>query len=339
MAITDLAGRTLSVPFDPDRIVCLGPGTLRLIVYLQAESKVAGVEAMEKRFSTGRPYWMAHPELQKLPSCGPGGPAGIGKKPDGEAILGVKPQIVFSTFWDAGMADEVQKLLGVPVVVLSYGALATFEDNYVADSLMVAGKILNREKRAEEVVGFIESLKKDLNQRTADIPPDQKPGVYVGGLGFKGIMGIESTDKRFLPFHWVHAKNLADTFPATMGSHVMVDKEAFLKLNPDIIFLDLSGLPMVIEDMKKKPEYYQALKAFSDRNVFTLLPFNWYTTNIGTALADSFAIGKILYEKRFEDLDPAIKADEIYTFLVGKPVYEQMSKDFGPLGVRPDFLH
>ncbi|MEA1939888.1 MAG: iron ABC transporter substrate-binding protein, partial [Candidatus Caldatribacteriota bacterium] len=32
---------------------------------------------------------------------------------------------------------------------------------------------------------------------------------------------------------------------------------------------------------------------------------------------------------RFKDIDPEKKADEIYTFLVGKPVYKEMQRDFG----------
>ena len=44
VSVTDMAGRRVSAPFDPDRIVCIGPGALRQIVYLQAEAKVVGVE-------------------------------------------------------------------------------------------------------------------------------------------------------------------------------------------------------------------------------------------------------------------------------------------------------
>ena len=87
VTVTDMAGRQVTAPFNPERIVCLGPGTLRLIVYLQAESKVAGVENMEKMNPGGRPYWIAHPELSKLPRCGPGGPASINKKPDHQKSL------------------------------------------------------------------------------------------------------------------------------------------------------------------------------------------------------------------------------------------------------------
>ena len=51
-----------------------------------------------------------------------------------------------------------------------------------------------------------------------------------------------------------------------------------------------------------------------------------------TALADAYAIGKILYPAQFEDVELASKADEIYTFLVGKPIYKRMEKDYGPIG-------
>ena len=118
-----------------------------------------------------------------------------------------------------------------------------------------------------------------------------------------------------------------------------MDKEILLKLDPEIIFIDGTGLVMVTEDYRKKPEYYGALQAFSNRKVFSLLPFNFYTTNIGTALADAYAIGKILYPKRFENLNPEKKADEIYSFLLGAPVYQQMKKDYGAIGQKAPFLN
>ena len=51
--------------------------------------------------------------------------------------------------------------------------------------------------------------------------------------------------------------------------------------------------------------------------------------NIGTALADAYYIGKVLYPNKFADVNPEEKADKIYTFLVGKPVYKEMAKEFG----------
>lgn len=335
--MTDMAGRQVTAPFDPERIVCIGPGTLRLIVYLHAETKVVGVEDMEKMNPGGRPYWIAHPEFSRLPRCGPGGPAGINKKPDLEAVLSVKPQVIFITYMDGPLADEVQRTLEIPVVVLSYGAFAIF-DEAVYDALRIAGKVMNRKKRADDVVNYIESLRKDLQGRTASITEKSKPRVYVGGIGYRGAHGIESTEQRYIPFKWIDAKNVALQVRPSIGSHVFLDKEMLLKLNPDIIFIDDGGLNLIAEDYHKKPKYYKALKAFSNRRVYTLLPFNWYTTNIGTALIDAYAIGKVLYPQKFADLDLANKADEIYIFLVGKPVFSEMEKVYGPIGQRPSFL-
>lgn len=337
VTITDMSGRTLAAPLDPERIVCIGPGTLRLIVYLQAEAKVVGVEDMEKANPGGRPYWLAHPELAKLPHCGPGGPAGIDKKPDLEAVLSLAPQVIFITYMDTTLADEVQQTLGIPVVVLSYGAFATF-DEAVLDSIRVAGKILNRERRAEAVIAYINDLRSDLSDRGRKAAEGKKPSVYVGGIGYRGSYGIESTEQKYIPFSWVGADNVAERVEADAGSHVFMDKEMLLKLDPDVIFVDGGGLELTAVDYQKKPEYYNALKAFSERRVYTLHPFNWYTTNIGTALSDAYAIGKILDPEGYQDVDPAVKADEIYTFLVGKPVYGDMEKGYGPIGQMAQFL-
>jgi iron complex transport system substrate-binding protein len=310
---------------------------LRLIVYLQAQDKVAGVEDMEKANPGGRPYWIANPELHDLPTCGPGGPSGINKKPDLEAVMSVAPDVIFVTYMDKALADKVQATVNIPVIVLSYGTFANVDET-VYESLRKAGRILNREKRAEELITYINSLRKDLDKRTSDISTSHNPRVFVGGIGYRGSYGIESTEKDYIPLKWINAFNLAEEIEGRIGDHVLVDKETLLKLDPEVIFVDGGGLALIEEDYRKKKNYYNTLKAFKNRKVYMLLPFNWYTTNIDTALADAYAIGKILYKDTFEDIDPEKKADEIYTFMVGKPVYSDMKKDYGAIGETAPFL-
>ena len=331
LSITDTTGRRVNVPADPARIVCIGPGALRLIVYLEAQNRVVGVEEMEKTNPGGRPYWLAHPELAQLPRIGPGGSAAINKKPDMEAVLMARPDVIFITYMDAALADDVQKLLHIPVVVLSYGGFATF-DTVFHDSLRIAGRILNCEKRAEAVSYYIAALQTDLSDRVRGIPESQKPAAYIGGVGMRGSHGIESSEKNFIPLEWAGARNVAKPFAASEGSHVFMDREALLSVNPDVIFIDAGGMTLISEDYRKKPEFYKALKAFQTRRVVILHPFNFYTTNIDTALTDAWTVGKILYPERFKDIDLEKKADEIYTFFVGRPVYEQMKLAFGAIG-------
>ena len=181
--ITDMLGREVEVPKDVNKIVCVGPGCLRLITYLKATDKVVGVEDAEKKWDIyGRPYRIAHPELAELPTIGQGG---ANPKPNPEELLKVKPDVVFACYLTKEQANDLQQKTGIPVVVLSYGKLATFNNKELFDSIELAGKILGKEGRASEVVKFIKDCQTDLNERTKNISDDKKPTVYVGGIGFK----------------------------------------------------------------------------------------------------------------------------------------------------------
>jgi len=321
--VMDALGRSVDVPTDVGKVVAVGPGALRLVVYLNASDMVVGVEDFERRYSFGRPYIIAHPELKELPSVGPGGP---GKLPDFEALIKLKPDVIFITYVDGKTADEIEEKTGIPVVVLSYGALATFEDEELFRSIELAGKILGKEDRARELIEFIKSVQEDLRKRTSDVEPKK---AYVGGIGYKGAHGIESTEGGYPPFTAVHAENVADVLGR---GHHFIDKEELLEWQPDYIFIDEGGLKLILDDYRKNPEFYSSLKAVKEGNVYGILPYNFYATNIGTALADAYFIGKVLYPERFKDINPAEKADEIYTFLLGKPVYGTMAEQFGGFG-------
>ncbi len=331
----DLSGRQVTIARIPGRIVCLGPGSLRLIVYLQATDKVVGVENIEKRFPTTRPYWMAHPEMHKLPSAGPGGAAAINEMPALEAILALHPEIIFISYMEKKKADLLQYKLGIPVVVLTYGALGTFDET-VYESLRIAGAILDKSKRAEAVISNIEKVKSDLLDRTGKIPEDQRPRVYAGCIGYKGTHGMESTQSDYTPFVWTAAKNVAHR--KGPENHIIVGKEEILKWDPDFIFIDVAGFDLFRQDYMKMASFYHELRAFRKRRVYTLYPFNWYSTNIGTVICDSYAVGKILYPAEFSDVNLAEKANDVYRFLLGRSVYKEMESNYGPLSAAPTIL-
>ena len=134
LTVHDMAGRSVQVPSRPDRIISLGPGSLRLIVYLGVQHKLAGIEGMEKNLPTGRPYWYANQALARLPVIGPGGPANINKDPDLEAVLSVKPQFIFITQTEPARAvAALQRKLSIPVGSLTR-KVGSF-DSVVYDSL------------------------------------------------------------------------------------------------------------------------------------------------------------------------------------------------------------
>jgi iron complex transport system substrate-binding protein len=322
--VTDLAGRQVEVPVPANRVVAIGPGALRLVCYVNGADKVVGVENLEKQQPTGRPYILAHPELKDLPTIGQGGP---NSTPDSEKLVSVKPDVIFAaSLIDRAQADELQAKTNTPVVMLSYGNQVPFDED-VYESLLLIGRITGSEKRAREVIDYLQKCRQDLGERTKDIPEDKKPRVYVGALGMRGVHGIESTAAKYGPFVAIGARNVVDE-TSSRGS-VMIEKEKLLAWDPDIIFIDEGGLSLVRDDYKKNPRFYQSLQAVRKGRVYGQIPFNYYNTNIDTAIADAYYAGKVIFPECFKEIDPAKKADEIYQFFLGKPLYEQMAKDYG----------
>jgi iron complex transport system substrate-binding protein len=267
---------------------------------------------------------MANPSFADLPVIGPGGP---NNSPDPEKIISVQPEVIFSTYSpDKASADNLQSKTGIPVVALSYGKISVFDPAIYA-SLKLIGKITGMDQKAAEVINYMEKCLDDLSVRTKDTPDDKKPTTYAGGLGMKGVHGIESTQGNYSLFNAVHAKNVVDE-TGRIGS-VMIDKEKLIQWNPQKIFIDAAGLQMIKENFKKDPGIYNSLSAVKNGELYSLLPYNFYTTNIDTAIADAYYIGKVLYPDRFKDIDPGKKADEIYKILLGKELYSQMVKEYG----------
>lgn len=330
VTITDTLRRQVEVPSSVTRVVAIGPGALRLFVYAGNLDFLVGVEQMETGDVTGKPYMLANPDLAALPVIGQGGP---NNAPDPEKLLIADPQVIFSTYAsEAAAADELQEKTGIPVVVISYsgfGITSIFGER-VQNSLALIGQITGDTAKAQSAIDFIAQAQQDLDTRTKDIPASEKPSVYVGGLGSKGTHGIESTQGQYALLDVIHANNVVDE-TGESGS-IMIDKEKLLEWDPDFIFIDQGGYALVAEDYQKNPAFYDSLSAVINGNVFSQLPYNYYSTNIDTAIADAYFLGKILYPDAFEDIDPGQKADEIYQALLGQPLYAKMVESFGGFG-------
>jgi len=331
VTVTDTLGRTVTLPAAAQRVVAIGPGALRLYVYAGNLAYVVGVEEMETGNVSGKPYMLANPDLAKLPIIGQGGP---NNAPDPEKLLTVTPEVIFSTYaTDAAAADELQAQTGIPVVVIGYGGfgITSIFGEKVQNSLMLIGQVIGDTSKAEQANAFLQQSREDLEKRTKDIPDADKPSVYVGGLGAKGTHGIESTQGKYALLEVIHAKNVADE-TGKSGS-VMIDKEKLLEWNPDFLFIDQGGYAAVLEDYQKNPDFYNALTAVQNGQVYSQLPYNYYSTNIDTAIADAYFLGKTIYPTAFADVEIAQKADEIYQALLGKPLYAKMAEKFGEFGV------
>ena len=336
--IVDSTGKTVTVPDQVSRIICSGPGALRLITYFNVQDLVVAVDDMEaarKKFDA-RPYAIANPQYKKLPVFGE-----FRGNDDPEKILGLaaQPQVIFKTYAGMGYDPvELSQKTDIPVVVLGYGNLAVQRD-VIYKSLRIIGQVLNREERADELIGFFDKQIAELNQRTAAI--ENKKTCFVGGIAHKGPHGFLSTEPNYPPFEFVNAANIARASDVKVQnlSHSSFSKEKLLDENPQVLFLDLSTLQMGddhggLYELKTDP-VFQALDAVADGRVYGVLPYNWYTQNFGSILADAWYVGKVLYPAQFADVDPVKKADEVYEFLLSAKVYAEMDALFYNKAFKP----
>lgn len=328
--IIDAAGREVLIPSEVNSVVPLA-NALRMMCYLDAVDLVSGIELRETEDAILKAYnYVNHEVLSILPVVGTGGNNGYSTYY--EELVTLAPDVIICGYTKED-AENLQSKTGIPVVIIHTGTL--FEEDY-NESLRIIGQVCNKEDRAEEVIQYINDAMLDLENRSKDFPESEKPSVYVGALSFSGRHGIEGTYTNFPPFTIIEASDIfGDSYDHVKG--ITIDRELLLTEDPDILFLDPVSLSLVNADFVDQPEYYQALSAYRNGAIYTMIGYNYYYTNVEIAIADAYYAGTILYPQTFEDIDMNEKAKEIFSFFLDSDTYYQDLQDagfgFGPLSI------
>lgn len=315
--IVDGAGREVEIPEQVERIVCVGVGTLRYTVYLQAQDLVVGVEDCEQEATMTRLYnYVNFEQFAALPITGENG------VPYTEDIIDADPQVIILSAFASVDPDELTSKTGIPVVVVP-GSDTTMDDK-AYETIRILGEVCGVEDRAEELTGYLDGIKADLAQRIAAVPEGERPTVYVGGVSFKGHHGFEGTEAGYGPLALIGANNLADT--TGQAGAFNIDLEQVLEWDPNIIFVDFNGLPLINEDYAVNPDYYESLTAVQEGRVYSQISFRSNATNLETALADTYYAATVLYPEQFADVDIQEKTGEIFTMLLGSNPYNDLKE-------------
>ena len=332
VVVTDMIGRNVEiVPGSYTRVVCIGAGALRMYTYINGADLLCGVEDIDntslqnrpKMFdSVAIPYRIAYEtEFSTLPSCGVGGPQA--QAAEAEKILSCNPDIVISEYEDVQKEDALQEQLGIPVITLRSGPNNVFDDSFMG-SLRLLGLIFGKKDRAEAIVSFIDSEKAEISSRTAVVPEDAKPSVYVCGLGNWGTTNHLMTMPNYIAFDVANVRNAAS---GLSGRGVQaIEKEYFAALGKDmdIIVMDAAAVKNIKPLYKEDPTMFDTCKAWRDGEVYLQMAFNAYYTNYEIALANTWFVAKTVYPELFKDIDLSAKMDEITEVFLGKPLAEKI---------------
>ena len=329
ITITDAFDREVSIPENPEKIAVVGSGSMRYFVYLGIDlDDVCAVDYQDSKLNIEtvnvRPYALANPEILEIPEVG----AAKGVV-DNEKLLMSGADILFmggASSSNAEVANEIQEKTGIPVVMFYTGNYVTDAEK-IQDTLLMLGDILDKEQRAKDLIAYFDAVEADLKKRVAGLSAEET--VYVGGVSYNGVHGLDGTDPTYYPFAVLNIKNAAaEVTSVSQTGYAQISKEKLLAWDPDFILVDLSTLTAAeggaLVELKNDPSYRE-LTAVKNSMVYTVNPHTSMNVNHETTLANAYFIGKLLYPEQFEDIDPVKKADEIYTFVVGEPVFDLLS--------------
>jgi len=342
VTITDAFGREVTIPENPEKIAVVGSGSMRYFMYLGLDTDMfVAVDAQDGVLYSysyeQRPYALAHPELKEKQAVGP--TKGV---VDNEKLLMSGAEILFmggATSSNAEVANEIQEKTGVPVVMFYVGNYVT-DSEEIQDSLLMLGEILGKEQRAKDLIAYFDAVEDDLQKRVKGLSADET--VYVGGVAYNGVHGLDGTDPTYYPFAVLNLKNAAsEVSSVSQTGYAQISKEKLLEWDPDFIIVDLATLTAAeggaLVELKNDPSYKE-LTAVKNNMVYTVNPHTAMNVNHETTLANAYFIGKLLYPEQFEDIDPEKKADEIYSFVVGEPVFALLKENVEGLSYQRVFF-
>lgn len=312
-----------------EKIVCLGPGCLRLITYMKIQDKLIGVENNILRFSPNSIYTQALNKdfIKSLPIVGQGGP---GKMPNLETLINIRPDIIFTSFLSMEQVRHIQNKTKIPVIALSYGSgygsIYSKDDKTqekltsIKNSIKLIGKIMQKEQRAEEIILFMKEEENKLSKLSKSLKLSSiKKSIYIGGIAYKGLHGITSTESDYPALKLLNIKN---NILKEHKGHAYINEETLFIFNPDLIFLDSLSNKIVKDEIKKNKNIFNHIKAFKNKNIYWLYPSNFSNTNIENIYVNSWLISSYLGN----NIDMNLTKNRIYSLFLGEDIAKKIEK-------------
>lgn len=320
--IVDALGREVEIPAVVETIAALGNAP-RLCVYLQVQDRFVTTNQGDLGDSKFMAYgWGNQEAWEKLPVATSGG-YGVFHP---EVLLEADPDVILCTY-EADIVKDIEEQTGLPVVAVAQGTL--FGEDY-EQALRILGEVCGVEERAEELIAYLNASLDDLNERTKDIPDENKPLILGAAATFRGFHGIQGVYVDHPVFSAVNAKDAAtglEKQPFDTG--VEVDKEIILEWDPDILFLDSGNLGLVKNEYSEDPGFFEQLKAVENGMVYQCPNSTANYTNLEIPLANAYYVGSILYPEAFADVDFEAKVAEIFKTFLGRDGYLEALNDSG----------
>lgn len=299
VTVTDMRGRSISVPETIESVIALEAGSLRLLGYLGVTDRIIAVEDVghgrEKSpydFFSLATYRLAFPELKELPS--------IGNKQNHEGLIAADPDLIICSAVDPAELDRLQEILGIPVFGVDVDVELDDSSRFF-DQLAALGSLFSVPERARELSLGIQKHLDNLSSRARSVTEPVR--AYAGGMMFFGPANLLRTTGDFLPFDQSGALNVMASNPTGNRQPYMSSIESLIEASPEYVFVDSANLGLSkMGYLEKKELFDQQVPAFREQQVYSTLVYKYYGTNWENQLINSYIVGKVLYPGLYEDV-------------------------------------
>ncbi|MEG1847161.1 MAG: ABC transporter substrate-binding protein [Lachnospiraceae bacterium] len=244
--IVDQLGRTVQLPKQIDRVVSSYYITTSLIIALQAQDKLVGIEMKPDK----RPiYKKAAPEIIELPQVGNSKTISV------EECASLEAQVVIIPTKLEEFIEPLEKL-GICVVAVEPEDLDRF-----LDCIKLVGTIVGKQDRAEQLITYYQDKVEFITDLTKDIT--EQPSVLLLGTDMLSTCTTDMYQSSLIAM--AGGVNIASD--VKKGKWVAISKEQIIQYNPDVI-LNLSYSDFTLEEVAAETSFAQ-IPAVQNKQMYT----------------------------------------------------------------------
>jgi iron complex transport system substrate-binding protein len=221
----------------PQRIISLGPSITEELYLLGVENKIVGVTT----------YCQRPPQAQEIEKIGTVIEVNL------EKVISLQPDLVLATSLTNPKAKEKLKNLGIKVI--TFPSANSFRE--ICKQFLELGKIVSKEKEAEEIVYRAKKTVSSVKQKVKELP---KPKVLVQ-VGAKPLW-VAPKDSFVNDF--IEIAGGINVGPS--GKNGLYSREKVLKRNPDVIIITTMGI--VGKEEKKIWQKYKTISAVRNNRIY-----------------------------------------------------------------------
>ncbi|MEF3303432.1 ABC transporter substrate-binding protein [Paenibacillus sp. GYB003] len=276
LTFQDDAGRTVTVPSKPQRIVALSPQLLDLLYEVDGR-------AIARTTSPGTAVPDKAKDVEAI-----GGITSVHT----EKLLALKPDLVVGSPSFHKNLAELMDRSGIPFAMLGLG---TYED--LRQKAALFGKLADSESKAAERLA---KLERDIADITAKVP-DKTPSFVMLNVTPTSISVQRANTVGLEAAGMLRMRNAAETLEPTQNSPTTApfSMEKLVQLNPDYVFILIHGARAdgenkIEADLAAQPAW-ASLRAVKEKRM-AVLPSDLLLSNPGFRLNESVAyLAKLVY--------------------------------------------